>query len=249
MKTLLPILKTKLFLLVFVSGCTVILATTIPQIKNFIAAEKPIGEKITTEQKRIVLNIKKQNRTVSSSRVTSGLSLDMNNSFEAIIQTDKLDYSDPNGVDTIKVKIYNKNTLAIVYNNQPGAPDNADPTTPVFEPNTTRANVVVASTPTNNTSADLMRSSQMEAAPLSELKFDVKAFQNPSEHVFSLVLENATNEKVQIVVYDALGRQVKMFEKQSGNIPIHFGMDLKVGVYVVEVRQGDNRKTLKLVKQ
>ena len=45
------------------------------------------------------------------------------------------------------------------------------------------------------------------------------------------------------------GRQVKMFEKQSGNIPIRFGMDLKVGVYVVEVRQGDNRKTLKLVKQ
>ncbi|HEY5773971.1 MAG TPA: T9SS type A sorting domain-containing protein, partial [Chitinophagaceae bacterium] len=72
---------------------------------------------------------------------------------------------------------------------------------------------------------------------------------NPSQHVFSLVLENATNEKVQITVYDALGRQVKMFEKQSGNIPIHFGMDLKVGVYVVEVRQGDNRKTLKLVKQ
>jgi hypothetical protein len=81
------------------------------------------------------------------------------------------------------------------------------------------------------------------------LPFDVKVFPNPSQHVFSLVLENATNEKVQIVVYDALGRQVKIFEKQSGNIPIHFGMDLKVGVYVVEVRQGDNRKTLKLVKQ
>ena len=80
-------------------------------------------------------------------------------------------------------------------------------------------------------------------------QFNVRAFPNPSQHVFSLILENATNEKVQIVVYDALGRQVKMFEKQSGNIPIHFGMDLKVGVYVVEVRQGDNRKTLKLVKQ
>ena len=46
MKTLLPILKTKLFLLGFVSTCTVILATTVPQIRNFIASEKTIGENL-----------------------------------------------------------------------------------------------------------------------------------------------------------------------------------------------------------
>jgi len=85
--------------------------------------------------------------------------------------------------------------------------------------------------------------------PSAVLPFNVRVFPNPSEHVFTLFLENATNEKVQIVVYDALGRQVKMFEKESGNIPIHFGADLKVGAYVVEVRQGINRKTIKLVKQ
>src|SRR6188768_2224390 len=92
MKTLLPILKTKLFLLGFVSTCTVILATTVPQIRNFIAPQKAIGEKITTEQKKIVPKIKKQNKTVSSSRVTSGLSLEMNNEFDATVQTDKPDY-------------------------------------------------------------------------------------------------------------------------------------------------------------
>src|SRR5688572_28036628 len=92
MKILLPVLKTKLFILSFVSACTVILATTVPQIKNFIAPEKAIGEKITTEQKKITPKIKKQNRTVSSSRVTSGLSLDVNNSFVATVTTDKLDY-------------------------------------------------------------------------------------------------------------------------------------------------------------
>jgi hypothetical protein len=72
MKTLLPILKTKLFLLGFVSACTVILATTIPQVRNFIAPEKKIGEKITTEQKKIAPKINKQNKTVDVSRVTSG---------------------------------------------------------------------------------------------------------------------------------------------------------------------------------
>src|SRR6187551_978739 len=93
MKTLLPILKTKLFLLSFVSACTVILATTVPQVRNFIAPERAIGEKITTEQKKIAPKIKKQNKTVSSSRVTSGLSFEVNNLFEATVETDLPDYS------------------------------------------------------------------------------------------------------------------------------------------------------------
>src|SRR6478735_4982352 len=92
MKTLLPILKTKLFLLGFVSTCTVILATTVPQIRNFIAPEKAIGQKITTEQKKITPKIKKQNKTVSASRVTSGLSLEMNNEFDPTVTTDFQDY-------------------------------------------------------------------------------------------------------------------------------------------------------------
>src|SRR5262249_40978654 len=35
------------------------------------------------------------------------------------------------GVDKIRMKIWNKNTGAIVYDKQPGAPDNATPTMPV----------------------------------------------------------------------------------------------------------------------
>ena len=81
------------------------------------------------------------------------------------------------------------------------------------------------------------------------MPFDVKVFPNPSQHQFSMFLENGSNEKVQITVYDALGRLVKTFEKANGNTPIRFGADMKNGTYFVEVRQGDNRKTLKLIKQ
>jgi PKD repeat protein len=35
------------------------------------------------------------------------------------------------GVDKLRMKIWNKNTGAVVYDSQPGAPDNADPSTPV----------------------------------------------------------------------------------------------------------------------
>ncbi len=118
--------------------------------------------------------------------------------------------------------------------------------------------VILATTPHNGgsvvvnipaTSADIAtNNAQMEVAPgLNE--FDVKAFRNFSGDQFTLYLENATNEKVSIVVFDSSGREVKRFEKENGNIPIHFGLNFKGGVYVVEVRQGNNQKTLKLVKQ
>jgi hypothetical protein len=89
----------------------------------------------------------------------------------------------------------------------------------------------------------------MEATTPELRSFNVKVFPNPSEHQFSLYLEGASNDKVHIVVYDMMGRRVKMFEKVSANVPIHFGMDLKVGTYIVEVKQGSNRKTLKVIKQ
>ena len=81
------------------------------------------------------------------------------------------------------------------------------------------------------------------------LPFNVKAYPNPTEHQFTLSLEGASSEKVQIVVYDAIGRQVKKIERGDASGAIKFGDDLKVGAYIVEVRQGVNRKTLKLVKQ
>jgi hypothetical protein len=79
--------------------------------------------------------------------------------------------------------------------------------------------------------------------------FNVKAFPNPTEHQFTLYLEGASNEKVQVVVYDAVGRQVKKIERGDASGAIKFGEELKAGVYIVEVRQGVNRKTLKLIKQ
>lgn len=157
--------------------------------------------------------------------------------------------TNPNGVDKIRMKIYNKNTGVIIYDNQMGASETDDPTTPVDDPNADGSDIVVVSTTTSGAvNNSLTATSQMES--ISEVgPFNVRAFPNPSGDEFTVYLEGANNDKVSIVVYDALGRQVKQFEKESGNIPIHFGRDLKGGMYVVEVRQGENRKTIKLVKQ
>jgi hypothetical protein len=87
-----------------------------------------------------------------------------------------------------------------------------------------------------------------EAAATTKI-FNVKAFPNPSENQFTIELEGASNEKVQVMVYDAVGRMVKKIEKADNSSQIRFGEELKVGAYFVEVRQGTNRKTIKLIKQ
>jgi len=155
--------------------------------------------------------------------------------------------TNPSGVDKIRLKIYNKNTGAVIYDNQMGASETADPTTAVDSPNALGTDIVVVSS-TTAVSADLTQNAQMEITP-EVTKFNVNVSPNPTEHHFTLYLEGGSNEKVQLVVYDAIGRQVKKIEKGDGSGPISFGENLKVGIYIVEVRQGANRKTLKLVKQ
>jgi hypothetical protein len=80
--------------------------------------------------------------------------------------------------------------------------------------------------------------------------FSVLAYPNPSASDFSLMLEGGNDEKVQVIVYDITGKPVKTIEnsliKQQ---VIRFGADLRPGIYMAEVKQGNNRKTIKLVKQ
>lgn len=79
--------------------------------------------------------------------------------------------------------------------------------------------------------------------------FNVKAYPNPAEHQVTLIIENGSNEKINVIVYDVVGRQVKKFERMDSRHPIQFGSELKTGTYIVEVHQGVNRKTVKLIKQ
>ena len=87
MKTLIPILKTKLFVLSFLSACTVILATTVPQIKNFIAP-KPSEEKVFKEKERPISSSKKKAKSTLQSRF--GIPADA--SSTATVVSDKADY-------------------------------------------------------------------------------------------------------------------------------------------------------------
>ncbi len=77
--------------------------------------------------------------------------------------------------------------------------------------------------------------------------FNVIAYPNPAQYQFTLVVEGGSKEKVDVVLYDVLGRTVKNIEISDGQ-PIQFGEELPTGVYFAIVSQGVNQKTVRLIK-
>lgn len=78
-------------------------------------------------------------------------------------------------------------------------------------------------------------------------KFDVIAYPNPTNYQFNLVLEPGSNEKVEVQVYDMLGRLVKRFQSKNQE-SIQFGEDLRAGSYRVKIIRGKNQKIIVLIK-
>jgi hypothetical protein len=70
---------------------------------------------------------------------------------------------------------------------------------------------------------------------------------NPSYHEFRITTAGS-DEKVQVTVTDVSGRVVNTMSNLPAGQPIRFGQELKPGIYFANVVQGNNRKTVKLIK-
>jgi len=122
----------------------------------------------------------------------------------------------------------------------PGASDADAPTATVCPGSTIRITDPVAP-------ITMAISRQTETIQL--MPFNVKAWPNPTEHYFTLnVQSDNLNDKVEIKVNDIMGRQVYITTGTT-NRNYQFGGNFVTGVYIVEVRQGDKRSTIKLIKQ
>jgi hypothetical protein len=78
-------------------------------------------------------------------------------------------------------------------------------------------------------------------------EMDVQVFPNPSASHFQVNISSSVKEKILVNLYDVNG---KLIPTGITN-PLHqhyFGADLKPGVYLMEVKQGNKRKLMKLVK-
>jgi hypothetical protein len=82
----------------------------------------------------------------------------------------------------------------------------------------------------------------------SELTKGLTVYPNPSNAAFNFRLSTDSRELVQIQVYDLSGRLVREYNSLSPNEIITLGEDLKTGMYVAFVTQGNDRKMVKLSK-
>ncbi|MFV8341857.1 T9SS type A sorting domain-containing protein, partial [Flavobacterium sp. XS2P39] len=143
------------------------------------------------------------------------------------------------GADKFRIKIWNKdNGNAVVYDNNMGNDENDLPTTVLGG-----GSIVIHEVKKNAKIKVELVEKTTELVP-----FNVMAYPNPSSQYFTIEMKGNSNEKVEVVVYDVLGRMVKHIEKSDGQ-EIKLGEEFPSGAYIAIINQGINQKTIRLIKE
>jgi len=78
----------------------------------------------------------------------------------------------------------------------------------------------------------------------------VRVYPNPSTNYFTLNIETFDdNAKISVRLIDVAGRVVEVRKNLSGDQVLKIGSNLKAGLYIAEIRQGNSSKQIKLLKQ
>ncbi len=150
---------------------------------------------------------------------------------------------DGSGIDKIRIKIYNKNTGEVYYDNQPGASDAALPTQGVG-PNSI---IVVQRNNINALSTTTSRQIANESQSIDEL--DVRVHPNPASTYFNVTIKsNNTKEKIALQVFDVYGRSIEVRSHIPNGSTIRVGDLYRPGAYYIRVLQGMQHKEIKLIK-
>ena len=78
--------------------------------------------------------------------------------------------------------------------------------------------------------------------------FDVKVLGNPSSTGFVMNVISSSDEKISMRVFDAQGRLMEEKQSLQPFETLRLGERYIDGVYMAEIRQGKNIKTIRLVK-
>ena len=82
---------------------------------------------------------------------------------------------------------------------------------------------------------------------LSVMPLSVSLFPNPSNSSFNLQVSSTDSKDVNVNIFDLQGRKIKSMTSTPNQNTV-FGNDLKAGVYMIEVTQGNLVKTMRAVK-
>ena len=83
---------------------------------------------------------------------------------------------------------------------------------------------------------------------MEALDLQVNVFPNPSETSFNLTTVTSSKEMMDITMYNLIGLKVQQMKAMPGQT-LRLGDHVVSGTYLIEVRQGNERVTLKVVKQ
>lgn len=143
------------------------------------------------------------------------------------------------GIDKFRIKIWEKTTNLVVYDNQIGAADNADASTAIGGGSIVIHEVKKAGARTETNPVVVQ----------GYKNFNVKVLGNPTFSYFKLKLEsNKVNEKITMRIVDVNGRLIEVKQNLLSGQLIELGSRYNQGVYFAEVIQGDQRKVVKLIK-
>ena len=85
---------------------------------------------------------------------------------------------------------------------------------------------------------------------VKSVEFQVTASPNPFADNFKLDVKTSTDESIQVVVYDMLGKQIEVRNVTVSSITdLEVGTNYPAGVYNVIVSQGGDVKTLRVIKR
>jgi hypothetical protein len=79
--------------------------------------------------------------------------------------------------------------------------------------------------------------------------FKVSAYPNPTQHYFTLNVLSASNEPIEVKMFDMTGHMVYYRKGLLKEEHHKFGQLLTDGMYILDVRQGTNRSTTTLIKK
>jgi hypothetical protein len=78
----------------------------------------------------------------------------------------------------------------------------------------------------------------------------VRVYPNPSTSYFTLNIETGNDkEKISVRLIDVTGRIMETRNNLSGSQVVRIGNNLKAGLYIAEIRQGNSTRQIKLLKQ
>lgn len=152
---------------------------------------------------------------------------------------------DGSGADKIRMKIFNRNTGQVYYDNQPGASDAADPVTVVGNNST----IVIQKSQAAGASITGTQVTEAQKEVKTVEKLQAVVYPNPSNHAFSLQVKSPDlSTPLQMQVFDQNGKLLEKRDKLSIGSITKFGEKYRPGTYYLRLIQGTRHDEFTLVK-